>query len=69
MTTPVLLSISDAAKAASVSVDTLRRAIHKTEPAGFPPPLRAKRRGDGPTAAVLIEYAELVRWAASLPDA
>ena len=69
--TPVAVaySLPDAAKAAGVSVDTLRKAIHATDPAAFPPPLRAKRKGTSEHAPYYITPSELARWVDSWPDA
>lgn len=61
-----LLSLKAAAEEVSQSVDTLRRAVKATDPAAFPPPLRAKRDSKG---RIFVLGVELERWANSLPDA
>jgi hypothetical protein len=61
----VAYTLVDAAQASGVSVDTLRKALHTTDPRSYPPPLRAKRAGK----RYLILADELERWLESLPDA
>ena len=62
----ILLTVADAAEVANTSEDTLRKAIRATDPASFPPPLRAKRGAKG---RYLILPADLQEWAESLEDA
>jgi hypothetical protein len=63
--------LKEAAAAVGVSVDVLRQAIHTTNPASFPPPIRAKKVGrtGSKKFAYSIAAAELERWHSSLPDA
>lgn len=65
MTTRVLYDIAAAAEALSTSEATVRRAIKATDPAVFPPPMRAKWSGN----KLAVEHDELKRWARSLRDA
>lgn len=58
-------SVEEAATATSMSVSTIRRALRSTDPAAFPPPLRAKK-ADG---RLVIEATELRTWVAGLPKA
>jgi hypothetical protein len=62
-----LFTLQEAAELTSFSVDTMRRAIHTTDPRSFPPPLYAKRAGSG--GKFLILQSELTRWMHDLPDA
>ena len=61
MTAPLAYPLAEAAKAAGVSIDTLRKAIRATEP----PYLRAKKAG----TKWLIKASDLADWLDSLPDA
>lgn len=65
----IAYDLDTAAEQVSQSAKTLRRAIASTDPAAFPPPLRAKRQGDKPNSAYLILHADLMAWAESLRDA
>ena len=65
----IAYTLAEAADAASVSIDTLRRAIRATDPSVYPPPLRAKRTGTEKRPAYRIQAAELQAWIDSLPDA
>jgi hypothetical protein len=65
MTVRLAYSVAEAAEAVSMSIDTIRRAMKATDPAAFPPPLRAKRT----PKKTLILAQELDRWVDSLPDA
>lgn len=67
--TKLAYSIPDAAAECSVSEAVVRRALKATDPQGFPPPLRAKRVGNGKSAKHLIGDVELRRWFSSFPDA
>ena len=67
--TRIAYDLETAAEQVSQSVKTLRRAIAATDPAAFPPPLRAKRQGDKPNSEYRILHADLVAWAESLRDA
>lgn len=69
MTAAVALPLAEAAAAVGQSVNTLRKAIHTTDPNAFPPPLRAKRAGTSHKASYLVLVSELERWVNSLPDA
>lgn len=69
MTSRILYDLDTAAEMVSQSVKTLRRAIQATDPASFPPPLKAKRQGKAKNAAYGITHAALTEWAESLPDA
>lgn len=62
-------NLNEAAEAASVSVETLRRAIKATDPRSFPPPLEAKRIGSEKKASYRILAADLQAWLDSLPAA
>lgn len=67
MSTQRAFSIDEAAAAYGVSPDTIRRAIHATDPAKFPPPLKANRKGkSGPYS---IHVTDLDAWHASWPAA
>lgn len=55
------VGIREAADMYSVSIDTIRRAIHATEP----PYLKAKKIG----GRISIATADLAAWHDSLPDA
>ena len=61
-------SVVEAAQLASVSQQTVFRAIHTTDYRSFPPPLRAKRIGFGPTAKYLILAADLQVWLDLFPE-
>jgi excisionase family DNA binding protein len=58
---PLAVGLREAADLAGVSTDTVRRAIHATEP----PYLKAKRVG----ARFAIKVSDLEDWLDSLPDA
>jgi hypothetical protein len=60
----LVYTIEEAAEAVRMSVTTIRRAIHTTDPHSFPPPLKAKQA----SRRQLIPADELARWVASLPD-
>ncbi len=62
----MLLTLSEAAARVPWSVDIIRKAIHATDPAAFPPPLKAKR---GPRGQHIIRPVDLQAWVDSLPDA
>jgi len=64
-----LMKLAEAAEEASVSVDTLRRAIRATDPNAYPPPLRAKRTGSERKPEYRIQASALEAWINSLPDA
>lgn len=61
---PVAYTVRDAADAAGVSADTIRRAIHSTGADGDLPPLPARRVG----ARILIRRVDLVAWVDALPE-
>lgn len=65
----LLYTLPEAAAEVSVSVDTLRRAIRSTDPAAYPPPLKAKNAGSDKKPSYRIPHAALVAWAESLADA
>lgn len=66
-TWPEWMTLAEAAAYQSaVGVSTLRRAIHATDPAVFPPPLPAKRGAKG---ALIIRRTDLDAWLERLPDA
>ena len=70
MSTPkIAYTLTEAAAAVSVSVDTLRKAIHATDPSSFPPPLNAKRMGTERKNSYRISHANLMAWYDSLADA
>lgn len=75
MTEPVAYKLRDAALVSGQSVDTIKRAIATTDPAAWPPPLKAKRAGrpvkDGErtNAHILVLRTELLRWLDAFPDA
>lgn len=60
-----LMSIAEAAGETPFSIDTIRRAIHTTDPDVFPPPLRAKLGG----GKYVIRDIDLRAWIDSLRDA
>ncbi len=64
-------SLPEAAAAIGISEATLRKAINTTDPASFPPPLKAKRVGKTGSKkfAYSISAGELARWHDSLDDA
>lgn len=62
-------TVREAAVAAGVSQTLIRRALHTTDPASFPPPLAAKQLGAAKNSGRLIFADELRRWVASFPDA
>lgn len=65
----VAYTIPEAAEQVSVSIDTLRRAIRATDPATYPPPLKAKRTGSLKKPSYRISHTELMAWFNSLADA
>ena len=65
----IAYTLVEAAAAVSVSVDTLRKAIHATDAAAYPPPLKAKVAGSDKKPSYRITHAALVAWADSLADA
>jgi hypothetical protein len=65
----IAYTLPEAAKQVSVSVDTLRRAIRATDPAAYPPPLKAKNAGSLKKPSYRIAHAELMAWLESLADA
>lgn len=68
--TRIAYDIRQAAEQVSVSIDTIRRAIRATDPATYPPPLKAKRTGSSEKKpAYRILHADLEAWASSLKDA
>ncbi|GAB3884405.1 hypothetical protein [Terrabacter terrigena] len=68
-TQPVLMKLADAAAYTSQSPDTLKKASRITDPRAFPPPLRAKRQGTAPNAALMFLRADLDDWVERFPDA
>lgn len=60
------LTVREAADLTPFSADTLERAIKATDPASFPPPLRAKRDSRGRR---IVLARDLSAWLDSLPDA
>lgn len=62
----LLLSLEEAAALTPYSVSTIRKAIRSTDPAAFPPPLKAKKDSKGKYA---IRTADLESWIDELPDA
>jgi hypothetical protein len=58
---PIAVDLRTAADMAGVSIDTIRRAIHATEP----PYLKAKKIG----GRISIAVKDLEAWHNSLPDA
>lgn len=60
------MSLAEAAAETPFSVKTLRKAIQTTDPASFPPPLRAKR---GARGSYVITDDALREWIDDLPDA
>jgi len=61
MTAPLFFTRETAAEAASVSVDTIKRAINKGA-------LRAKRTGEGGGGKYLISREALMDWFEGLKD-
>lgn len=65
-----LMKLAEAAEQASVSIDTIRRAIRATDPNAYPPPLKAKRTGSSEKKPEYrIQASALEAWIDSLPDA
>lgn len=65
----IAYTVEQAADAVSISVSTIRRAIRATDPAAFPPPLRARRSGTEKKPGYRILGTELQRWVESWPAA
>lgn len=65
-TAPGWLTLRQAAEYQPYGIATLRRAIKATDPAAFPPPLKAKQGSKG---TYIIRAADLDAWLESLPDA
>jgi hypothetical protein len=66
------LSIADVTKVTPFSQKQVRAAIHATDPAAWPPPLRAKvtsRNADGSPRSYVVLAKDLDAWLESLPDA
>lgn len=61
--------VKDAAEAAGVSVDIIRKALRSTDPAAWPPPLRARQIGTADNAPKLIEADDLRDWIRRFPEA
>lgn len=61
----IAYTVVEAARVASVSADTIRRAIHTSETGGPVPPLTAKKVG----AKYVIPAENLADWITRLPDA
>lgn len=61
---PVAYTVRDAAAAAGVSTDVIRRAIHSTGADGEIPPLPARRLG----RRLLIRHEDLAAWVDGLPE-
>jgi predicted DNA-binding transcriptional regulator AlpA len=66
MTDKLLLTIPEAASLTPFGDKTIRAAIKATDPAAFPPPLKAKR---GSRGQYLVRVADLEAWIDSLQDA
>ena len=56
------LQLREAATIAGVSVATLTRAIHTTDPESYPPPLRASRVGASSRARFQVREDDLAAW-------
>ena len=69
MTDKQVYTIDEAAEAYGVSVSTLRRAAHSTDPDAFPPPIKAKRKGKGEKAGLSFHRTALDAWFEAWPDA
>jgi hypothetical protein len=63
---PIAVPLREAARIVPFSYDTLLRATRATDPAAFPPPLKAKRDSKG---RILVKVSDLEAWHDSLPDA
>ena len=63
------VGIADAAAMTGVSQNTIRRAVKATDPNSFPPPLRARKVGNGPSAKLIFTTGDLAAWVESFPDA
>jgi len=61
-----LMTLAEAAEQVPYEVDTLRRAVHATDPDRFPHPLRAKR---GSRGEFLVRSADLDDWIDRFPEA
>ena len=68
-TSRIAYTIGQAAEQVGYSDKTIRKAIHATDPAAFPPPLKAKNGGSEKKPSYRILHADLMAWAESLPDA
>ena len=65
----VAVDLAKAAAMTGVSQNTIRRAVKATDPNSFPPPLRARKVGNGPSAKLLFTTGDLAAWVESFPDA
>lgn len=68
-TAKVAYTVTEAASAAGVSEAVIRRALHATDPAAWPPPLRSKRIGHATNAPHLIPADWLRAWIDAFPEA
>lgn len=70
--TAIALSVSAAAEATDCSTDTIRKAMNKwragVDDGTFPPPLQAKKKGDGARAALVTRDDWLRDWIDRWPD-
>lgn len=66
-----LMTLEEAAEHTPYGVDFLRKAVHQTDPNGFPPPLAAKAglNKSGTVRAYLVTATALPERADALPDA
>ena len=65
----VAVDLAKAAAMTGVSQNTIRRAVKATDPNSFPPPLRARKVGNGPSAKLIFTTGDLAAWVESFPDA
>lgn len=64
--------LAEAAARTPFSTKVIRQAIHATDPAAWPPPLRAKvtsRNSDGTPRSYVVLAKDLEQWLEGLPDA
>jgi hypothetical protein len=66
---PAVLTMADAVAYTRQSESTIKRALKATDPASFPPPLRAKKKGTHPKAPLQFFRTELDAWLQKFPDA
>lgn len=63
---PPLMTLKEAAAFVPFSPEQLRQAVNATDPAAWPPPLKAKKGSRGQR---LIQSKHFLAWMDNLPDA